>query len=52
MVEVNSLQFELILALQITSGSRGRGPMIFMPQMLNFLMFSLASLDILFETKF
>jgi len=46
------MQFELILARQITSWSRGHGPMIFMPQMLYFLFFcSLASLDILFLTK-
>jgi len=38
------MQFELILAWQ--SGSRGHGPMIFMPQMLYFLIFLLASLDI------
>jgi len=30
----------------------GREPMIFMPQMLNYLICSLASLDILLETKF
>ena len=33
------MQFELILAWQITSRSRDHGPMIFMPQMLNFLFF-------------
>jgi len=52
MVKVNELQFELILAWQITSGSRGRGPMIFMPQMLNLLFFFARFANILFETKF
>jgi len=33
------MQLELILAWQITSGSRGHGPMIFMPQKLYFLSF-------------
>ena len=33
------MQFELILAWQITSGSWGHRPMIFMPKMLYFLIF-------------